>query len=413
MMLRGPRSSGVFLGVCLAVACAVSACEDDAPAGSTTVDARPMDANGGGGGAVGTGGAAGNQGGAAGNAGGAGGTGGAVQTDAGAGDGAAGSNTGGAGGAGGGSPADASDVNQAETSADAMDAPPAPDAGAPDGGSDAPVTVVDAGSDTAVPVPAICAAAKEVGDGSLLENEPLGLATQNGAGTCGNAPAGPTLYYTATVQPGQLLTLQVWPEDGDRTWVPFVRVFAQCDQGTCPSRGGDGRTAGDGVLLNYANTTDTAQKMFIEVSAVGAPVDGATFAMDVSLIDSKDNGECDLAEMVGNGDMLTDQFQAHGTGAAMLAGQCAISGTTPALFYSVDLPAHKTLHVVPRTLEVNLTQPTLHFVVLDGGCDATSCQSSATLNLPNTTDTPKTIVFGVAGASADPLLFDLDVSFTP
>jgi hypothetical protein len=111
--------------------------------------------------------------------------------------------------------------------------------------------------------------------------------------------------------------------------------------------------------------------------------------------------------------MLTDQFQAHGTGAAMLAGQCAISGTTPALFYSVDLPAHKTLHAVARTLEVNLTQPALHFVVLDGGCDATSCQSTATLNLANTTDAPKTIVFGVAGASADPLLFDLDVSFTP
>jgi hypothetical protein len=306
-------------------------------------------------------------------------------------------------------------VNQAEAVADAADATPAPDTGAPDASSDAPVAMVDAPADGAVPNPTACAMAKEVDDGTLLENEPLGLATQNGAGQCGSDPAGPTLYYTTTVNPGQLLTVQVWSEDGDRDWVPFVRVFAQCDQGTCPSRGGNGRTVGDGVLLNYANPTDTAQKMFIEVSAVGAPVAGGTFSMDVSLIDSNDNSECDLAESVMDGDMLTDQFLAHGTGAAMLTGQCALTGTTPALFYSVELPAHKTLHAATRGLEVNLVQPALRFLLLDGGCDASTCQlsSGGTLTLANTSNDPKPIVFGVAGTGADPLLFDLDVSFTP
>jgi hypothetical protein len=412
MTRTGIRNRRLLLGVCFAIACAVPACGDDAPAGSSNVDAHGMDANSGGAGG-GTGGGAGHDAGTDHTPG----TGGAGAGGSGTGGAAGGTGGTHAGGAGGSAPADASDALPPDTAvtSDGGDALAVSEAGAPDGASDAPSTMADTATDLGGALAAsTCALAKPVDDGSLLEQEPLGLATQNGAGQCGgNATPGPTLYYTTTVEAGQLLTVQVWSEGGDRDWIPFVRVFTACDQGQCPSRSANGRVDGDGVVLNYANTTDAPQKMFIEVSAVGDPVGGATFSMDVSLIDSFANTECDSAEAVADGDMWTDQFLATGTGAPMLSGACALTGTTPALFYSVELPAHKTLHATTRSLQVNLTQATPHFLVLDGGCAATSCQMTSALNLANTTDAPKTVVFGVAGASGDPLLFDLDVEFLP
>jgi hypothetical protein len=287
-----------------------------------------------------------------------------------------------------------------------------PDAGHLDGGNDA--SPADAAADVAPTLATTCANAKTVENGNLLESEPLGLATQNGGGQCSPDSPGPTLYYKATVAPAQLLTIHVWSIQGERDWVPSVRVFAQCDQGQCPSRGGAGRAADDGTVLHYANKTDAAQTVFIEVSAVGEAVENATFAMEIALEDSDHNTECDSAESVTDGDELSDQFLARGTGTATLSGQCALPATTPALFYYVEVPAHKALKVTTRSWEVNLTQAPLRLMVLDDVCDvATTCEQASTLTYPNTTDSLQAIVFGVAGVGSEPVLFDLDVAFVP
>lgn len=412
MMLTRIRNHGLLLGCFLTAALAASGCDDDAPAAATAADAGHVDASNGGSADAGADHAPGT-GGGGGSTGGAGGI-------ASAGGGAGGTNTGGAGGiaaggAGGAAPADASDANQPDAGTGA-DTSTTPDLGALDVGTDSSPSAdaaSDVASDVAPPIANSCTTAKTVDDGTLLENEPLGHATQNGGGQCAPDSPGPTLYYTATVQPAQLLTIQVWPVQGDRDWAPSVRVFAQCDQGQCPSRGGAGRTADDGTVLHYANKTDSAQKVFIEVSAIGAAVADATFAMEVSLKDSDHNTECDSAEAVLDGDVLLDQFLARGTGTTTFPGQCAITDTTPALFYYAEIPAHKALKVTTRQSDVNLMQPPLRLMVLNDVCDDATCAQASTLNLPNTTDTTSAVVFSVAGTGSEPILFDLNVSFVP
>jgi hypothetical protein len=401
MMLTRIRNHGLLLGCLLSAALATAACDDDAPAASNAGDAGH--ASGGNSGspdagiehAPGTGG--GGSGGSAGGAGGVAGAGGAGGTNA-------GGAGGGAAGAGGSPPGDASDANPADTGSGAdADTSPAPDD-----------TAADATADVAAALPNTCANARTVSDGTLLENEPLHMATQNGGGQCSPDSVGPTLYYTATVEAAQRLDVHVWSIDGERDWTPFVRVFAACDQGQCPSHGGASRADGDGVELHYANKTDGAQTIFIEVSAVGAAVDNATFAMEVKLRDSDHNTECDSAEQVMDGDSLHDQFLARPTGTATFPGQCALTATMPALFYYVEIPAHKTLKATTRGFEVNLVQAPLRMMVLNDTCDdASSCQQTNTLTVPNATDSAQAIIFGVSGAGSDPILFDLDVTFVP
>jgi hypothetical protein len=410
MMLTRVRNHGLLLGCLLTAALAVSGCDDDSAPGK---GAGPMDASNGGSadagadqgqGTAGAGGSTGGAGGVAGSGGGTGGT-----------------NAGGAGGTGaadGSAPADASDATVTDVSAETgADTATAPDAGAMDGGNDASASA-DAAADVAVDVaPAIpntCANATSVDDGTLLENELLHLATQNGGGQCSPDNPGPTLYYKATLEAFQRLTIHAYSIEGERDWTPSVRVFTQCDQGQCPSRGGAGRTADDGTVLHYANKTDGDQTVFIEVSAIGAPVEDATFAMEVSVEDSGENTECDSPEEVTDGDILRDQFLAAGTGTAELSGLCALTGTTPALFYYVEIPANKSLKVTTRPWEVNLTTPPLRMMVLNDACDvSTACATSNTLTVPNTTNGVQAIVFAVAGTGSSPILFDLDVSFVP
>ena len=383
-MMLGRLRNHLLFGFCLFAAATVAACDDE-PGGSNTGDAAAMGGSGGAGPDAGKDNAPG--------------TGGATPGTGGAG----GANNGGAGGAS----TDTADATQAD--ADAAGGAGG-DGGAIDAATDTPA--VDVAPETRPALATTCATARELDDGTVLEDEPLTVATQNGGGQCGTEIPGPTVYYTATVEAGELLTTHAWSQAGERDWTPFLRVFSQCDQGQCPSRGGPGRTADDGVVLHYANTTDTPQKMYLELSAVGEPVENATFALDVALEDSESNTDCDNAEVVSDGDTVLNQFMVKGSGPTLPTG-CTLDQATPALFYSVQLPAHKVLRATTKQWAVNATQPALRFFVLDGGCGASACQESSMLNVANPTNATKTVVFAVAGTGAAPILFDVAVSFTP
>src|SRR5205823_11144558 len=74
---------------------------------------------------------------------------------------------------------------------------------------------------------ASCTAPLAVADNSLLRGQNLALG-RDAAGGCLPGADGPTLYYSATVLPGQTLSAFAQPTSYTGPWYPVLRILPAC-----------------------------------------------------------------------------------------------------------------------------------------------------------------------------------------
>ncbi len=256
-----------------------------------------------------------------------------------------------------------------------------------------------------------CATATPVHDGDVLrrENTVLGGETRDVCGITSDH----TLYYSATVAPGETLfaSARPSPEGTATSCTRTLRALRSCGEATCvaPVASSD---------LSYTNESAATQTLPIALSCgstTGTP--GGPFDLSFFVRRPPSHAACDRATAVHDGTHLA----LEGPVRAFEAGAtCLASAPGRTLYYAATVPPGQTLAVLARRALGPHTAPVVR---LAESCGAASCLAEATrdasreqaaLRFDNTGPSARRVVFSVAGApGADALLVDVDVAIVP
>jgi hypothetical protein len=249
------------------------------------------------------------------------------------------------------------------------------------------------------PTNTTCAMATALSDGTTLTSQDASDGVDDLSAACESGATSGVLYYSATIPANNRLKVHVQASTGSMIDA-VVRVLSACGAATCLSSSDASYGTGDETLL-YKNTTASATPVIV---AVGGYSDTSTgpFDLDAHILPNPPtptNLTCATAKSVTNGTSLADEDGSVATASAN--GYCLSSATGKALFYSVTIPAGKTLTATVTPL--TSWDPTIRLIQT---CAGATCATSAdtgysgdpeTLTYTNSTASSVSMILAVGG----------------
>ncbi len=236
---------------------------------------------------------------------------------------------------------------------------------------------------------AVCTSATAILSGQTKVGEDLVGTTVHEENLCLSLAVGPVLFYSIDVPAGQRLIALGKPE---ATWDLALRLLDSCTAMSCLASA-DYEYEGGAESLSYKNAGVGTKSVVLTVGNYTKDVLGK-FDVSAWLRATPTNTSCAQATPVASATSLVVEDGESATTAS--AGTCVSGGTGKSLFYSVSIPAGKTLkvHVAP----VGSWDPVVR---LTSTCASTSCLASA--DLGNSGD-PEDLSYTNSGASLKPVV---------
>ncbi|MBL8605278.1 MAG: hypothetical protein JNK72_25330 [Myxococcales bacterium] len=258
---------------------------------------------------------------------------------------------------------------------------------------------------------ATCARAQAVNDGSSFSA--LSFADASDVLTaCAGSPVtstGATLYYRATVPPGQLLTATSSPSQTLAN-SPFLRVIQACGANTCLAHSGATSTSGNTV--RYRNDTTAPREVIVAASNYPA-TNTVPFSMSFTLRAPPANASCAGATAVTADTPARGQNTVDASDTPMACAGVAAAG--PALYHRVSIPAGQMMVATATRTNGTSNLVMRAYTGCNTACAATTQTSTAAMQVlryPNPSANPQEVILAVSSATGgQSLTYDLAVTF--
>jgi hypothetical protein len=210
-----------------------------------------------------------------------------------------------------------------------------------------------------------CATAIAMTDGQTASNQSLESATQTLTSACLPSAAGPVLFYSASVPNQRRLIAKVTPVDSLDS---VIRVLSACNTSMCLASA-DATAGGGNEMVTYRNTSGVTASVSLGVGNYGSAAMGV-FNLTTWVKTLATNTTCAAPKAVTAGTALS--FEDGGGATAAGTGFCLGSATGKVLFYSISVPAGKTLQA--QVYPLSSWDPVIRII---SSCAATTCLASA------------------------------------